>query len=129
MIKKKKNITKKTRPDNVWTADYVRQELDWMVAHSKTMPNIIYMTQLCVERGYSPQTFAKRSNKFKDEVWFQEQHSFLKAILHVHLMEKGIADPKLTTMMIWMDKVNYGSHESSADNEKNVTIKIEQETL
>jgi hypothetical protein len=44
-------------------------------------------------------------------------------------MEKGMEDPKLTTMIIWMDKVNYGSHESSADNEKNVTIKIEQETL
>jgi len=117
-----------------WTKEFIQAELKWMddkliteekAGKIKTM----YKMQLCVERGYSAQTWAKRIKKYEHEDWFEEKWSLISDRLHIRLYSLAMQNPGRTTMAIWMDKVNFGMRETEVEEIKDVTINVRQVTL
>jgi hypothetical protein len=117
-----------------WTKEKIEVELNWMLNKITTEEKnnkikTLFKKELCVERGYAAQTWIKRTLQYKNESWFKEKWDLITDILHIRLIKLGLSNSQKTTMCIWLDKVNYGSHESMEDTEKNVTINIKREIL
>ncbi len=121
-------------PDNppkqgkcVWNREYAEYELDKMLEmleEEKKQQNFryLFLKELFIERGYSCSFFFESAGKLKEEAWFREKFELIRDILHTRLLRLGLADPKRVSMVIWLDKALYGSHQAEPDEGRELVL-------
>lgn len=109
-------MARKTR---VWNKEFIEAEMEWMLnklleENKSDKFQIIFFKELCIERGYNDNLFRDKTKEFKDEDWYREKFFLINDILHVRLLKLGLKNHQKTSMVIWLDKTNYGAQEKEA---------------
>ena len=116
-----------------YTEKYVTELLtkmnETLKAEEKTGKiKIMFLNDLFLNAGINPHNWVVNiHNKYKNESWYKELYSEIKERMHSRLYRMAIQNPKLTTLVIWLDKCNYGTKEPANTGEEiNVTLDVKE---
>lgn len=68
-------------------------------------------------------------SKYENEDWYKELWTDIKDRMHIRLCKMGIQNPKLTGLVIWWSKVNFGERETTYDTNEEMNVKLDVKEL
>jgi hypothetical protein len=118
---------------NKWTPEYVLEKLTEMlntlIGEDKKGDLVtLFLKELYIKTGINRYVWDNKvMPKYNKEEWFNELWFEIKDRLHIRLYKLGIQDPKLTGLVIWLGKCNYGDKETdSSVNKIEVELNVKE---
>ncbi len=100
--KKKKNGKSKVGREEKYTPKFVTDELQAMIDYmnSEDGSDVIFISELCLHRGYSPQRWSEIANKYADNENISETIKRIESILEIRLYKAGLTGAVNPTMAL-----------------------------